>query len=42
MTVPGGAGFGGDMSGDFAKSGNAPDINQNPAVVNNHKERLQR
>ena len=42
MTAPGGAGFGGDMPGNFAKSDNAPDINQPAAIVNNQKERLQR
>lgn len=37
-----GGGFGGDLTGDFNKVGNAPDINQSPAIVKNQKERLQR
>lgn len=37
-----GGGFGGDLTGDFNKPGNAPDITQSPAIVKSQKERLQR
>lgn len=42
MTLPAGGGFGGDMSGNFDKPGNQPDITQSVALTKNQKERLQR